>query len=64
MDPIVYKNNNILQRQRIYQSDLRPVYQRLPRSGLYMGIFQIFFWAGIGGITVGAFNMITLDLLS
>ncbi len=29
--------NTILERQKIYQADPRPVYQRVPRSRLYMG---------------------------
>lgn len=30
-------SNTVPQRQRIYQSDSRPVFQRLPRSRLYLG---------------------------
>ncbi|WFD21477.1 hypothetical protein MEQU1_000129 [Malassezia equina] len=58
MDPLVYKHNTIPQRQRIYQADPRPVYQRLPRSGLYFGVFQVIFWTGIAGISAGTYNMI------
>ncbi|SHO76412.1 Hypothetical protein MSYG_0750 [Malassezia sympodialis ATCC 42132] len=58
MDPLVYKHNTVPQRQRIFQADPRPVYQRLPRSGLYFGVFQVIFWTGMAGITVGAYNLI------
>lgn len=53
-------SNTVIQRQRIYQADPRPVYQRLPRSGLYFGIFQIIFWTGMAGISVGTYNMIAV----
>jgi hypothetical protein len=37
LDALVNRPNTIAQRQRLYQADARPVYQRLPRSRLYMG---------------------------
>ena len=50
-------SNNLLQRQRLLQADPRPVYQRMPRSGLYMGIFQFVFWTGLLGTSIGFYNM-------
>lgn len=54
---LTHTSNNILQRQRLLQADPRPVYQRMPRSGLYMGIFQFVFWTGVLGTTIGFYNM-------
>ncbi|WFD36773.1 hypothetical protein MCUN1_003660 [Malassezia cuniculi] len=59
MDPLVYAKNNIEKHQRIYQADIRPVYQRLPGSKLYFGAFLTVFTVGMIGITGGAYNMIT-----
>ena len=53
-------STNLIQRQRQYQLDPRPVYQRLPRSGLYMTAFQIVFWTGTLGIAAGFYNMMTV----
>lgn len=53
-------STNLIQRQRQYQMDPRPVYQRLPRSGLYMTVFQIVFWTGTLGVAAGYYNMATV----
>jgi len=29
----------------------------MPRSGLYMGIFQFVFWTGLLGTSIGFYNM-------
>lgn len=39
------------------------MYQRLPGSKLYFGAFQVVFWVGIAGITLGSYNMITVRVL-
>ncbi|PWN50084.1 hypothetical protein IE53DRAFT_380043 [Violaceomyces palustris] len=49
--------NTVPQRQRALQADTRPVYQRMPRSRLYMGLFMTLFGVGIYGTTVGFYNM-------
>ncbi|CEH14875.1 hypothetical protein CBOM_02690 [Ceraceosorus bombacis] len=56
MDPLVNRPNTVPQRQRLYQADPRPVYQRLPRSRLYMGVFLTLFSAGIWGTVGGIYN--------
>lgn len=45
------------ERQRALQADPRPVFQRLPRSRLYMGVFMTLFGIGMYGTTVGFYNM-------
>ena len=40
------------------------MYQRLPGSKLYFGIFQVFFWTGIAGISVGTYNMIMVCIFT
>ncbi len=45
------------ERQRALQADPRPVFQRLPRSRLYMGLFMTLFGVGMYGTTVGFYNM-------
>lgn len=45
------------QRQRALQADSRPVFQRLPRSRLYMGLFMTLFGVGMYGSAVGFYNM-------
>ncbi|SNX82538.1 related to COX7 - cytochrome-c oxidase, subunit VII [Melanopsichium pennsylvanicum] len=57
MDALVYRKNTILERQRALQADSRPVFQRLPRSRLYMGIFMTLFGVGMYGTAVGFYNM-------
>ena len=59
MTRILTFRNNVEKHQRIYQADLRPVYQRLPGSKLYFGAFLTVFTVGMIGITGGAYNMIT-----
>ncbi|PWN18757.1 hypothetical protein BCV69DRAFT_284741 [Microstroma glucosiphilum] len=56
LDALVNRSNTIVQRQRIYQADTRPVYQRLPRSGMYMKVYMAFFTVGMIGITGGLIN--------
>ncbi|PWN29187.1 hypothetical protein BDZ90DRAFT_278566 [Jaminaea rosea] len=56
IDSLVKKENTILQRQRIYQADTRPVYQRLPRSRMYMTVYMAFFTLGMIGTTGGLIN--------
>ncbi|EST06251.1 hypothetical protein PSEUBRA_004137 [Kalmanozyma brasiliensis GHG001] len=57
MDALVYRKNTVPQRQRALQADPRPVFQRLPRSKLYMGLFMTLFGVGMYGTTVGFYNM-------
>ncbi|PWN90244.1 hypothetical protein FA10DRAFT_285957 [Acaromyces ingoldii] len=57
MDSLVNRANTVPQRQRIYQADTRPVYQRLPRSRLYMGLFMSLFTVGMVGTVGGFYNM-------
>ncbi|CAO1614058.1 unnamed protein product [Parajaminaea phylloscopi] len=56
LDSLVNRPNTILQRQRIYQSDPRPVYQRLPRSRMYMTIYMGLFTVGMVGTFGGLVN--------
>ncbi|WFD29744.1 hypothetical protein MSPP1_000755 [Malassezia sp. CBS 17886] len=57
MDPILYKKNTILQRQRILQNDTRPVYLRARGSKALYGTFLAIFWTGVAGVSVGCYNM-------
>ncbi|ETS61003.1 hypothetical protein PaG_04937 [Moesziomyces aphidis] len=57
MDALVYRKNTVPERQRALQADPRPVFQRLPRSRLYMGLFMTLFGVGMYGTTVGFYNM-------
>lgn len=45
-----------MQRQKLYQSDLRPVYQRGPRSGFYMKAYLAIFAVGMVGTAHGLWN--------
>lgn len=56
MSTFAIQSNTVLQRQRIYQSDSRPVYQRLPRSRMYMTIYMAFFTVGMFGTFGGLVN--------
>ncbi|PWN99198.1 hypothetical protein FA09DRAFT_306773 [Tilletiopsis washingtonensis] len=56
LDALVNRPNTIAQRQRLYQADARPVYQRLPRSRLYMGLFMGLFTVGMYGTLGGLYN--------
>ncbi|KDN44886.1 hypothetical protein K437DRAFT_212674, partial [Tilletiaria anomala UBC 951] len=49
--------NTVPARQRAYQADPRPVFQRLPRSKLYMGIYMTIFTVGMYGTFGGFWNM-------
>ena len=51
------------ERQRALQADPRPVFQRLPRSKLYMGLFMTLFGVGMYGTTVGFYNMAVVSFL-
>lgn len=48
--------NTIVQRQRIFQADTRPVYQRGPRSRLYMTAYMALFTLGMAGTAHGLWN--------
>ncbi|CAO1623244.1 unnamed protein product [Jaminaea pallidilutea] len=47
IDALTNRPNTIPQRQRMYQSDTRPVYMRGPRSRMYMAIYMGFFTVGV-----------------
>lgn len=57
LNSIVVNRNTVPERQRALQADPRPVFQRLPRSRLYMGLFMTLFGVGMYGTTVGFYNM-------
>ncbi|KAL9940856.1 hypothetical protein V8E36_000344 [Tilletia maclaganii] len=57
MDALVYRKNTIIQRQRQLQADTRPVFQRGPRSGLYMTLYLGLFSLGMYGTIGGFWNM-------
>ncbi|KAN0060640.1 hypothetical protein ACQY0O_007298 [Thecaphora frezii] len=57
MDSLVYRKNHVPERQRALQADPRPVYQRLPRARLYMGVFMTLFGIGMYGTFAGYYNM-------
>ncbi|EPQ30258.1 uncharacterized protein PFL1_02374 [Pseudozyma flocculosa PF-1] len=57
MDALVYRKNTVPERQRALQADTRPVYQRLPRSRLYMGVYMALFGIGMYGSFAGFYNM-------
>lgn len=42
---------------------MRPVYQRLPGSKMYMTGFLVLFWTGLAGVGVGCANMILVCVL-
>ena len=56
LDGLVNRPNTILQRQRMYQADTRPVYQRGPRSGMYMKAYMTLFTFGMVATAAGLVN--------
>ncbi|CAO1636607.1 unnamed protein product [Sympodiomycopsis kandeliae] len=56
LDSLVNRPNTIVQRQKLYQADTRPVYQRLPRSGMYMKVYMALFVVGGLGTASGLWN--------
>ena len=49
--------NTVPERQAAFQADARPVFQRLPRSRLYMGVYLAIFGVGMYGTIGGFWNM-------
>ncbi|KAF8622056.1 hypothetical protein AX15_007207 [Amanita polypyramis BW_CC] len=58
LSPLYTKPNNIIERQKIIQSDLRPIMLRLPRSGLYVGTFGVLFTVGMLATTYGCVSLV------
>ncbi|KAM0793715.1 hypothetical protein ACM66B_001140 [Microbotryomycetes sp. NB124-2] len=56
MDALVNRPNTIHAQQAKLQADARPVFQRLPRSRLYLGVFLSLFTVG----TVGTLHGVSL----
>lgn len=44
------------------QADTRNVYQRMPRSRMYMGVFVTLFSVGMYGTVVGIYNMALVSI--
>ncbi|EAU84198.1 hypothetical protein CC1G_08128 [Coprinopsis cinerea okayama7 len=58
LTPLYNLPNNVLEKQKRYQNDTRPLPLRGPRAKLYVGVYAVLFTAGMIGTTVGSWNMI------
>ncbi|KAF8272109.1 hypothetical protein EI94DRAFT_1719011 [Lactarius quietus] len=58
LDALVHKKNLVPERQKLYQHSHKPIYYRLPRSGLYMGLYKVGFTFGVCGIAYSAYSLV------
>lgn len=58
LSPLYEKPNRVVERQKVYQLDTRPVYLRLPRSRLYVGVFGALFTVGMVSTTYGIVHLV------
>ncbi|KAG6868126.1 hypothetical protein C0993_007330 [Termitomyces sp. T159_Od127] len=58
LSPLYNKPNRIIEKQRLYQNDPRKIMYRLPRSGLYLGIYGALFTASSIGTVYGIYSLI------
>ncbi|GAA5852530.1 hypothetical protein JCM5353_004111 [Sporobolomyces roseus] len=64
LDALVNRPNTILEQQKRFQADQRAVFQKMPRSRLYMGAFLTVFGVGVLGITQGVYKMALVSIHS
>ncbi|KAN0126734.1 hypothetical protein V8E52_000374 [Russula decolorans] len=58
VDALTYRKNIVPERQRVYQNSHKPIYYRLPRSGLYLGLYKTGFTLGVAGIFYSAYSLV------
>ncbi|KAE9407288.1 hypothetical protein BT96DRAFT_914861 [Gymnopus androsaceus JB14] len=58
LDGIYNRPNNMIERQKAYQADPRPVHLKAPRRVLYLRLFGVGFTAGALGTVYGISQLI------
>jgi len=58
LDPIIYKPNRVVEKQRFYQASHDPLYLRAPGAKVYVRAYYAIFAAGMLGTAWGAFSLI------
>jgi len=58
LSAVVNKPNRILEKQKMVQSDHRPIWYRLPRSRVYLGVYFTLFTVGIAGSGYGLYSLV------
>ncbi|KJA29663.1 hypothetical protein HYPSUDRAFT_31627 [Hypholoma sublateritium FD-334 SS-4] len=59
LSPLYNLPNHVLEKQKAYQNNTKPIMLRGPRAGLYVGVFGALFTVGMLSTTYGMFNLIT-----
>ncbi|EDR12701.1 uncharacterized protein LACBIDRAFT_311423 [Laccaria bicolor S238N-H82] len=57
LSPIYNLPNHVLEKQKMYQNNTKPIMLRGPRSNLYVGTFGVLFGVGMLGTLYGAYSL-------
>ncbi|TFK25975.1 hypothetical protein FA15DRAFT_703269 [Coprinopsis marcescibilis] len=58
LTPLYNYPNHVLEKQKMYQNDHRPIPLRGPRGKLYVGVFGVLFTVGMVSTTMGTWQLI------